>query len=257
MYKSFTASDHRKDFKLPLDYYVSGFLSYGAWDEKKYIEKLYSALDKLKVVYTAKKLEGFLSNIYEIKIANKVYWFSVLYGGAMLSEYIHFACLFGSNINIHLGSCGGLYNKMNALDLLIPSCSYGDDSITRAYQDEIKDHKHYSDKKLSNLLIEKISINTKAWHGPVVNCQAMMGETYEDIVAWSNDGYYGVEMETATVFSVSRHFKVKSAALLYVADNLIKGETVNSEEFLNQGELRNKLENYIYSIGLSALLNNK
>lgn len=53
-----------------------------------------------------------------------------------------------------------------------------------------------------------------------------MAETWEDIQRWSNEGYYGVEMEAATVFAVSNHFKRSAAALLVIGDNLVQEKTV-------------------------------
>lgn len=60
-------------------------------------------------------------------------------------------------------------------------------------------------------------------------------------------------METATVFAVSNHFKVPSAALLYVSDNLIKGQTVNDESHAKQKENREEVKDEVYKIGLQTL----
>ena len=254
MYKSYTATDYKQHFSLPTEYSVSGFLSCGTWDEQKSFDRLCLNLDGLGIEYKSKKLEGFLGHIYEITINNKIYWFTVLYGGAMLSEYAHLACLFGSGKNIHIGSCGGLYPEMNSLDFLIPYWSYGNDSVTRSYGKEIHDHKHFSDRILSQKLIEKITLSNKVWEGPVMNCQAMLGETWEDVQTWSQDGYYGVEMETSTVFSVSNHYKVPCAAIMYVSDNLIKGQTVGDESHRNEKDLREIIKNEVYKVGIGVLL---
>jgi purine-nucleoside phosphorylase len=239
---------------LPESYTVAGLLSYGAWDEKKYVEKLNQTLSDLHIEYTLRPLEGFLSHIYEIKTGKGVYWFTMLYGGAMLSEYVHLACIFGSKRNIHIGSCGGLYPEMNSTDLIVPEWSYGNDSITRTYAREILDNKHMADVDLSELIKSKISIPNKLWTGPVINCQAMLGETLEDVQTWSRDGYYGVEMETATVFSVSNHYKIPCAALMYVGDNLIKGQTVHDEDYINQKDLRELIKTEIYKVGINVIM---
>lgn len=51
MYKSFTADELRKHCNLPSDYEVSGFISYGAWDEEKQINNLENALKSLEINY--------------------------------------------------------------------------------------------------------------------------------------------------------------------------------------------------------------
>lgn len=254
MYQASTAKELKTHFKLPEDYSVTGFFSYGSWNRTKHLKKLYQAFDYLKIEYSSKRLKGFLNNIIEIKVGDKRYWFSILYGGALLSEYVNLACLFGSQKNIHLGSCGGLYHKVSSLDYLIPSFSYGDESSTRIYARDIKDHRHLSDKNLSDLLASKINPNNKVWRGPVITCQGMLGETLEDVNSWSKAGYYGVEMETSTLFSVSNNFKVPSAALLYVSDNLIAGQTVHSEEYLKQAKTRELKQNNLYYAGILSLI---
>jgi len=50
----------------------------------------------------------------------------------------------------------------------------------------------------------------------MTTCSAMLGETREDIQGRSSEGYYGVEMESATIFAVSNHFHIPSAAMIYI-----------------------------------------
>lgn len=250
MYKSVTAEDFRRQFNLPTDYKVRGMLSYGAWDEDKHFKKIVDISEELKILQTSRRLDGFLSRIVELTIENSIYWFTVMYGGAMLSECVHLASLLGSERNIHFGSCGGLYPEMNSLDLLIPTWSFGDESTTRAYA---RDHRHYPDKTLSAFIRSKIPNKYKVWNGPAITYQAMMGETWDDVKSWSENGYYGVEMETATVFSVSKHFDVPSASLLYVTDNLIKGQVVGDDSHNQQKEIREEVKNDVYKVVIQSL----
>lgn len=254
MYKSFTAKEFKKLLNIPSDYSVEGFISYGAWDEAKHFAIVAEALDELGIAFTSQKLDGFLSHVLELTIDNNIYWMTVMYGGAQLSEHIHLASLFGSKRNIHIGSCGGLYNEMKSLDMLIPSWSYGNESTTRAYEPEAIDFKHYSDTALSRLLGSNVQGDYKIWDGPVVTNQAMMGETWEDVQSWSKNGFYGVEMETATMFAVSKHFHVPSAALLYVSDNMIKGQTAGDDSHLQEKAARELAKRAVYKAGLRTLI---
>jgi len=90
----------------------------------------------------------------------------------------------------------------------------------------------------------------------VMTCSAMLGETKEDIENWSKDGYYGVEMETSTVFAVSSHFNVPSASLIYVTDNLIKGQVVGDDSHKQQTESRYLNAQKMYDISVDVLINN-
>ena len=143
MYKSFTAEEFKRFFNIPLAYNVKGFMSYGAWDEEKHFNKFQKILDELGIQYATRKLDGFLSHILELTIGQDAYWFTVMYGGAQLSEYVHLASLFGSKKNIHIGTCGGLYAEMSSVDLLIPTWSYGNESTTRVYEPTAVDFRHY------------------------------------------------------------------------------------------------------------------
>jgi len=81
------------------------------------------------------------------------------------------------------------------------------------YGREAVDNKFFADEKLSKDLVAAMNPVFGVHRGPVITCQAMIGETLEDVQWWSNEGYFGVEMESATLFSVSKHFGVAAAAI--------------------------------------------
>lgn len=229
-------------------------MSYGAWDRPKHDSNILRALKEIGVDFTIRKPEGFLEYITEINIRGKKYWFTTMYGSALLSEMVHMACLFGSKRNIHIGSCGGLNPDIGDMELIVPNYSYGNESTTRTYEPQAKDFKHFSDIELSNKLKNNLPKQYKVWEGPVITNQAMMGETWDDVKSWSEQGYFGVEMETSTLFSVSNHFKVSSAALVYVSDNLVKGQTVGDETHTQQKEAREKVKMDVYKTGVKTML---
>jgi len=253
MYQTLTKADYKKMLGLSDDYQIEALLSYGHYDLEKQASRLRTSLINLGIVSNLKKMDNFLQNIFEFEINNKKYWFALVYGGVTLSEYIHLACMFGSHKNIHIGSCGGLNPEMNSLDFLIPNYSYGNESSTRFYDRQNDDNLHYSDKKLNQQIKEKI-VNEKVWEGPMMTCGAMLAETEEDIVRWSNEGYFGVEMETSTVFAVSKYFKVPSSSLVYVTDNLIKGQVVGDENHNLEKAARYQKAQKMHDIALSVLL---
>jgi purine-nucleoside phosphorylase len=254
MYKAFTAAELKKMLDLPADYSIEAFLSYGAWDRPKHDANIEKVMKDLGIDFKTKKLGDFLQHISEITISGKKYWFTMMYGSAMLSEMVHLACAFGSKRNIHIGSCGGLNPNINDMELIVPNYTYGNESTTRTYEPEAKDFKHHSDEKLSKEIINNLPKEYKVWKGPIITNQAMMGETWEDVKSWSEQGYFGVEMETSTVFAVSKHFNVPAAALVYVSDNLIKGQTVGDETHVQQKEVREKIKMNVYKAGVKTML---
>ncbi len=254
MYKSMSAEEYRALIGLPSDYKIEGMLCYGTWDTKKQIQHLKDSIESLGKSYSYGTLPFFLEKMVEFTIDGRKFWFDVSYGGALLSEYLHLACLFGSKKNILLGSCGGLSPTIPSSDLIVPTLSYGDESSTRMYDPQAKDHQHYSDESLSKNLVARLSSLYKVWEGKTITCQAMMAETLEDVQNWSKEGYLGVEMEAATVFAVSNHFKVPAAAVLLVADNLIHGETIGSESYNANKQQKEKIRVDQYRVALEELL---
>ncbi len=257
MYKGHTVDDFRKYFGLPENYKVDGILSYGSWRKSEHKELLKEIIQEhgFKVEYEQLG-ESFLREVLVFKINNKRFWFETGYGGAYISEIIHLGCMLGSKKNIVLGTCGGLIEAGKTGDIIIPTYSYGNESTTRMYNPNSEGHKHFSDKKLNELLKKRLVSGAKIYEGPIVTCQAMLFESWSDIENWSTEGYLGVEMETSTVFAVSEHFKVPASAMLVIADNLIKKETVLHGNYRNAKEDRYKVRDLIYKVALEELLAN-
>lgn len=195
----------------------------------------------------------YFAPILEFMIEGKRYWFTVAYGGTMLSEWVHLACLFGSQNNIVIGSCGGLFQEADSPDVIVPTYAYANESTTRMY-DPVEDNLHHTDEVLNQRVIQQLGQKHKVWHGPTVTCQAMMAETWEDIQQWSNEGYYGVEMEAATVFAVSNYFKRSSAALLVIGDNLVKEKTVLDVNYESGSATRQEVRGDLLRAALSEII---
>ena len=232
MYKSLTVDDIRRLLNIREDYRIDGLLVCGTNPKAKEYPHFFEALGKLGSPYQEESFpSGFFSDVKIVTIGEKRIWFDVVYGTAYLGELIHVASMLGSKANILLGSCGALLKSLNTGDTIIPRASYGNESSTRMYQRNNESYLYESDPALSaelkKCLPEKRTVN----NGVLITVQAMMAETREDVDTWIGKGYAGVDMESATVFAVSNHFNVPSAALLRVADNLAKNELVTDVSY--------------------------
>ena len=248
MYKELTKKDWYKLLKFPEDKKVDAIIVSGVAlaNRDREIGFLEQALSNYKDVKKVEYIQdNFFSSIYEFEIGDKLIWFDVVYGGAYLSELLHVGCLFGSKKNFLVGTCGGLQKNLETGDLVIPTYTYGNESTTRIYQPDIKDHKHYADKELRKEFVKSIS-DYKIHSGPIITCQGMLGETPEDIKKWSEEGYLGVEMESSTFFAVSNSFNVPSVAVMHISDNLVKNILYGDEEMEKNREFRNKIRVYKY-----------
>lgn len=254
MYLELTADHYRALLGLPADYRVAAFASYGSYDRGEHRARLAQALRALGVPHEFVQLKDFLQDVTEVRIGSAVCWFAIAYGGAQLSEYVHLASLLGSRRNLHLGSCGGLTPEADASDLVLPTWSYGNESITRMYARDCADRLHRPDAVLQRSLREQLKPGFAVREGPIMTTQAMLGQTDEDTRDWSRQGYVGIELETSTVFAVSRRFGVPAGALLYISDSLIRGQTVGDESYRAQREGRERAKDEIYRVGIRSLV---
>lgn len=256
MYRQITVDEHKRYLGLSEDYSVSGFLCHGTWKRDEGIANLKQALTELNLNFRINAFpdSSFLRRMVEIKIEDKKIWFDVPYGGAMLSEFLHLACLLGSKKNIVIGSCGSLSPNLNACDVILPSWSYGNESSTRMYEPENKDNRHYPNKKLVSNLKTRLEAKYKIFEGPTMTCEAMLAESEKDVKTWSKEGYLGVEMEASTVFAVSNHFKAPSAAVLLVGENLIKEESVLQENYLKMANKRREIRQDFLKAAIKEIL---
>lgn len=255
MYKSLTIQDICRLLGVPEDYKVDGLLVCGTNPKAKEYPHLFEALDKLDMPYKEETFSsGFFSDVKIVKIGDKRIWFDVVYGTAYLSELIHVSSMLGSKANILLGSCGALLESLNMGDTVIPRASYGNESSTRMYQRDNKSYLYESDLALSAELKKSLPEKRILNDGTLITVQAMMAETKEDIDAWMEKGYAGVDMESATVFAVSNHFNVPSAALLRVADNLARNELVTDVSYESLRAQRTAIHKENYEAALKVLM---
>ena len=233
MYKQLTADDFRKILKLPPDYSVDAVICHGAMRKKKHKQELEDTLHKLglQASFSVLQESGFYENVTVLEINGKRIFYDSSYGGAYLCELLHLGCLLGSKKNLLVGSCGGLSEVGHAGDIIIPDSSYGCESTTRMYQPQNEEFVYFSDEKQNASLKRRFGSGFRVLGGKVMTCQGAMMESWEDIQRWSKEGYVGVEMESATLFAVSGYFKVPSSALLFIADNLIKKETLFGDNY--------------------------
>jgi purine-nucleoside phosphorylase len=257
MYKHFGKSDIQNLLGISDTYVVDALLVVGTQPKRKEHAKLYAALEKLNLPYTEEELsDSFFEEIKVLNINGKRIWFDVVYGAAYLSEIAHVASMLGSKMNLLMGSCGGLDPALNMGDTILPVSSYGNESSTRMYQRETSSYIYDTSLDLRSSIKNLLTHRSSVYEGRLVTVQAMLAETKEDVENWSAQGYLGVDMETATLFAVSNHFNVPSAALLYVGDNLVKNELINNPSYIASKAFRRGVSEENYEIMLRFLVSN-
>jgi purine-nucleoside phosphorylase len=250
MYKNVSVDEYKRYFSFEDNYSVAGFAIYGAWDVEKYTNEFLQTLTDQGIQFSSRKLQSFLSDVTEFTIGNKKYWFAVCYGSAKLSEYIHLACLLDAQWVLHIGSAGGLSKSVQTLDIVIPDKSVGNDSVSELYK---SDHSNTHLKRSLRTYFSEQEISIHG--GNSISIQAMMGETFDDVVRWDKDGYTCVDLESSTVMTVSNYFNVPNASMLYISDNLAHKETVLGKSYEDQSKNRTEIKQTIYKALISTIVN--
>ena len=257
MYTTLTADDFRRTLKLPKDYSVSGLLACGVWDlyaEERHLPHFRKAVADLGVTCAIKRFEdGDLGHAFELTCNDKKYWYVPVMGTAMMAAYAHFASILGSKKNILMGVVGGLAPGIKPADFVLPTATLGNDNALK-YQPEAKDKMFYPDQDLYQRLKRAIPADQKVWEGKTMTCESILAETAEDVQNWSGEGYLGVEMETALMFALSRFFHIPAAAILYVSENLIGGETLLHQSHEHTKPKREESRRIQYQAALRELL---
>ena len=225
MYRELDAIAIRNLLHANTAYAVDTLITYGGHPKEK-TQTLFdkTITEQYSTITQEAPLTGFFQDIQSYTLNGTRVWFCVCYGGAMTSELVHIASLLGATKILHGGSAGALDANLSIGTLFLPQSSWADDSCTRMYQ-RSGELQHTPNTQLTAQLSSYHTLPPET--GQMISIQAMLGETREDIVLWSEAGYRAVDLETATVFAVANHFQVPSAALLYIADNLVTEELVH------------------------------
>ena len=143
----------------------------------------------------------------------------------------------GAKILIRLGTTGSIREEINSGDIIVPCSAYHyPGGLFKMYADDVCG---VSVPDFS-LLERIVSECKKCIVGPVFSSEGFYAERRDLIEKWAKLGALSVEMECATLFTISRIRKVKAGAMLLVNGSLIKGERLIKEE-----TLLDKLENMV------------
>lgn len=215
MYKAFGKNDWLKKLGVRGEEIPDGLLLYGVMDlnkGKEWFEK-----------YTNTRMDLWLMhNIYRLNFGNKKIALAMVYGSPMTSELVHIFSILGTKIIVQIGCFGGLIPNMRVGDILIPNTAIRADGASDWYLPKSVIPTASEDIHLwlhGELHLRKVPHRI----GPIFTTTAMLAETPLVIQGWSDNGYYGVDLETATTFSVAQHFDTKKAAILYLGDHIIRG----------------------------------
>lgn len=219
LYGDFTKEDWLKTFKAKEVHIPKSFIIHGEWDHMNNIE-LWK--ETLKEEIWLPKWNTVIGKYNDSNLG-----FANVFGGPMAATIVHQFGAAGTNLFIQTGYFGGISDNVNYGDIFIVTEAGMLDGVSHWYlpnQNKVK-----ADERIVNAAIEYCEKKGYSYStGSVISTSAMLLETVDMVKSWSDSGYSGVDMETATTFAIAKKFNNKAIGLLNLSDYLIKGETVYS-----------------------------
>jgi purine-nucleoside phosphorylase len=216
------------------------------------VEGLYDFLGQLKrrkkffdtIVFESRKNFFFIGEKNGIKVG-----YCCAYGPTLSGEIVHQFAVFGSKI-IQIGCYGGLQKNIKMGDFLIASEIKALDGVSDFYQKNtnlIKPSKKIIDAFEKEIISQKIPY----FKEKLISSPTILGESMKIINDWSKQGFFGVDMESASTVSIANYFNVDSASILYLFDLVIQGQTVLDKNVNDQKirKLRDKqMMNIVFNV---------
>ena len=177
---------------------------------------------------------SYLSDVKELHFPD-IFWgrwqdkrlvYCCAYGAPRTNEIIHLFAILGVKLAVQIGTCGGLSHGLLPGDIILPETAASREGVAHLYgaMNVAFGNKHWlqaAKKKLNNR-------GRRAIIGPHLTWASLFAQRGQDIQQWHEEGFLGVDMETATTYAVSNHFKIPAISLLVVWDLLL-----NNRSFLD------------------------
>jgi len=268
VYQWTTADQLRRAWGLAEDYRVDAVLASGAWDllgDSQHRPHLVQSFVDLGLGDLANS--GGPSSLHrltqpqfghasEFVHEGRRVWFVPVMGTAVMSWYLHAACLLGARRIVLVGTVGGLAPSLHTVDMVVPDRSDGTHSAWMYHHND--DPATRPDPAMAESLVRRLraALPTGATiaQGPTTTCETILAETARDVQQWSAAGYLGVEMEAAVTFAIGRHFDIPAAAALYVADTLLTEVGFLDPAYADSKAARSHARQVQYDVGLAELL---
>ncbi|WP_249872664.1 nucleoside phosphorylase [Oceanobacillus saliphilus] len=219
LYGDFTKKDWLKAFQVEEGQIPASFVVHGEWEHDYNLEFWNQILNDEVWLPKWNTVIG--------KYNGTNLGFANVFGGPMAATIVHQFGVAGTNLFIQTGYYGGLSHNVKYGDIFIVTEAGMQDGVSHWYlpnQEVVK-----ADEKIVNAAIDYCEKKGYSYStGSVISTSAMLLETVDMVKNWSQNGYSGVDMETATTLAIAKKFDKKAIGLLNLSDHLIQGDTIYS-----------------------------
>jgi uridine phosphorylase len=169
---------------------------------------------------------GLFEDVAIGRIDDKLVGYASVYGPAMASEIAHVFGILGTSQVVLTGVCGGLAAGIGPGDLVIATSAGCGEGAVECYLPGTVT------VEAAPLLIDAATgqIGDHPAHtGPIWTTSALLAEGEAELTAWRDSGHIAVDMETATVYGVSRWIGMDAISVLSVFDNPFAGTQITHD----------------------------
>ena len=145
------------------------------------------------------------------------------YGAPRTNEIIHLFAILGAKLAVQIGTCGGLAKDLRPGDIILPQTAAAREGVANLYGAGKAAMGDKGFLRLAASALERRDL--RSFVGPHLTWASLFAQRGEDIQAWHDEGFLGVDMETATTYAVANYFKVPAVSLLVVWDMLLAGRS--------------------------------
>ena len=216
MYHETSRSDLNHHFSFEPDFSIDAAVMLGTSMVPQAIERFAAMVTKIRTV-----AEPFL--IFAEHNGKSV-GIGISYGATMNADSMRFMQILGAQKVVQIGYFGGLQPFMERADYNLVSEAIRLDGASDAYLS--REVTLPASQQLSAALAEAVAGHTVHRLPQVSIVGGILSETVEHINTWSQLGYGGVDLETATTFAIARRFSLEHAALLLCSDVVISGDSL-------------------------------
>lgn len=212
MYNTITKNQWLKKLQMSPTAVPDVFVIHGSMLFNKRVKEIQRFLHQSHVI---KNLPVVLGKFKQKKVG-----IAVAYGGSMASEFAHIFSVLGTKVIIQTGTFGGLTSKLKPGDCCIPNAAFPGDGASQYYITK-KTALLYTNGQLNKLLAQQLrSENISFCSEKIFTTAAMLAESEQNIKLLQEQGYCGIDLETAATLAVTQSFKVSCATLLRMGENL-------------------------------------
>ena len=177
--------------------------------------------------------------------------YSCPYGAPRTAEVVHVAALVGTRLAIQIGSCGVLGAGVRPGDVVIPTEALGLDGTSALYRagTRMPSSEEWSSRAVA--LLEQHGVT--AHLGASVTWPTLFNQPVDMVRTWADEGYLGVDMETATTLSVAGMFGVDAVSMLVAWDEVLSHHSFLDPLPPDQQAAFDRAEDEVYEAGLAMV----